>query len=90
LLRRRALVAKLLVGGTDTASVTVTARLRGRRLAAAVVNIAAGRRQTAVLPLRFGERRRLRSAGRARIVVQAVATDAAGRRALARGVMSPR
>jgi GH35 family endo-1,4-beta-xylanase len=86
-LRRRALVAKLLVGGTDTASVRVTARLRGRTLTAAVVNIAAGRRQTAVLPLRFRERRRLLRAGRARIVIRAVATDSAGRRAGARAAI---
>jgi len=84
LLRRRALVVKLLLGGTDTASVRVTARLRGRRLASAVVNIAAGRTQTAVVPLGFGERRRLRRARRGRIVIEAVATDAAGRSAKAR------
>jgi hypothetical protein len=78
-LRRRALVVKLQVGGTDTAAVKLTARLRGRRLASAVVNIAAGRRQTAVIPLGFKERRRLRRARGARLKLEAVATDASGR-----------
>lgn len=85
MLRRRALVVKLEVAGTDTAAVTVTARLRGRRLASAVVNIAAGKRQTAVIPLRFRERRRLRRARGARLTVEAVATDTAGRQAKAVG-----
>ena len=78
-LRRRALVVKLQVGGTDTAAVKLTARLRGRRLASAVVNIAAGKRQTAVIPLGYGERRRLRRARGARLKLEAVATDASGR-----------
>jgi GH35 family endo-1,4-beta-xylanase len=81
LLRRRALVVKLQVAGTDTATVQLTARLRGRKLATAVVNIAAGRRQTAVIPLGFRERRRLRRVRTARVVVEALATDATGRRA---------
>jgi endo-1,4-beta-xylanase len=80
-LRRRALVAKLQVTGTDTASVRLTARLRGRKLASAVVNVAAGRLQTAVIPLGFRERRRLRRVRSTRIAIEAVATDASGRRA---------
>jgi GH35 family endo-1,4-beta-xylanase len=83
-LRRRALVVKLQVAGTDTAEVQLTARLRGRKLAGAVLNIASGRLQTAVVPLGFAERRRLRRARNARLVIEAVATDATGRRAKAR------
>jgi hypothetical protein len=89
LLRRRALVVKLQVAGTDTATVQLTARLRGRKLATAVVNIAAGRRQTAVIPLGFGERRRLHRARTARLVVEALATDATGRRAKDRAATQP-
>ena len=81
LLRRRALVVKLQLGGTDTASVQLVARLRGRALAGAVVNIPAGSRQTAVIPLGFTERQRLRRARTARLVVEAVAHDPTGRRA---------
>jgi hypothetical protein len=83
-LRRRALVAKLQVAGTDTASVRLTARLRGRKLASAVVNVAAGRLQTAVIPLGFRERRRLRRVRSTRIAIEAVATDASGRQAASR------
>ena len=83
-LRRRALVVKLLVGGTDTAAVRLTARMRGRKLAGAVVNLAAGRTQTAVIPLGYSARQRLRRSAGTRIVVEAVATDPAGRRAKAR------
>jgi hypothetical protein len=83
-LRRRALVVKLQVSGTDTAAVQLTARLRGRKLAGAVVNIAAGRTQTAVIPLGYAARQRLRRATGARIVVEAVATDTTGRHAQAR------
>ncbi len=83
-LRRRALVVKLQLGGTDTASVRLIARLRGRKLAAAVVNIPAGSRQTAVIPLGYSERKRLRRARHGRVVVEAVATDVSGRRAKAR------
>ena len=79
-LRRRALVVKLQLGGADTASIRLTARVRGRVLARAVVNIAAERHQTAVIPLGFSARKRLRRAGTTRLVVEAVATDAAGRR----------
>jgi hypothetical protein len=82
-LRRRALIVKLRVTGTDTAAVKLTARLRGRRLATAVVNIAAGSTQTAVIPLRYSERRRLRHARHARIALEAVATDPSGRHAAA-------
>jgi hypothetical protein len=83
-LRRRALILKLQMGGSDTASVELTARLRGRKLARAVVNLAAGRTQTAVVPLGYSARQRLRRAAGGRIVVEAVATDPTGRRAKAR------
>jgi hypothetical protein len=79
-LLRRALVVKLRLGGADTASVQLVARLRGRVLARAVVNIPAGSGQTAVIPLGFPERKRLRRARSAHLVLEAVATDAAGRR----------
>jgi Glycosyl hydrolase family 10 len=81
LLRRRALVVKLQLRGTDTASVQLVAWLRGRVLARAVVNIPAGSRQTAVIPLGFTERKRLRRARTPHVVVEAVATDPTGRRA---------
>ena len=85
-LRRRALVVKLRLGGTDTASVQLVARLRGRVLARAVMNIPAESGQTAVIPLGFAERRRLRHARTAHLVVEAVATDATGRRAKDRAI----
>ena len=81
LLRRRALVVKLQLGGADTASVRLVVRLRGRVLSQAVVNIPSGSRQTAVIPLGFSERKRLRRSRNARLVVEAVATDASGRNA---------
>lgn len=80
-LHRRALVVKLHLGGTDTASVQLVARLRGRVLARAVVNIPAGSGQTAVIPLGLPARQRLRHARLAHIVVEVLATDATGRRA---------
>ena len=85
-LRRRALVVKLRLGGADTASVQLVARLRDRVLARTVVNIPAGSGQTAVIPLGFAERKRLRRARSAHVVLEAVATDPAGRRATARTV----
>ncbi len=89
LLRRRALVVVLGLSGSDTANVQLVARLRGRVLARAGVNIAAGSRQTAVIPLGYSARKRVRRARSARLVIEAIATDASGRRVKARTTRAP-
>ena len=89
LLRRRALVVALRLSGSDTASVQLVARLRGRALSRAVVNITAGSRQTAVIALGYSARKRVRRARSARLVIEAIATDATGRRAKARTTRAP-
>jgi endo-1,4-beta-xylanase len=81
LLRRRALVVALRLSGSDTASVQLVARLRGRVLSRAVVNITGGSRQTAVIPLGFSARRLVRRARTSRLLVDVTATDVQGRRA---------
>lgn len=83
LLRRRALFVTLGLSGAGSARVTLVARVRGRALGRAVIPILAGRAGPAAVPLSHRARQRLRRLGAARVAVEAVAVDPAGRRAKA-------
>jgi endo-1,4-beta-xylanase len=77
---RGALAVRLSVGGTPTALVELVARLRGRVIGHASVELAEGGTVSTRLALTASGRRQLRESGTARVVLVAVATDAEGRR----------
>lgn len=77
-LARRALVARLRIGGTDVARLRLVARVRGRVIARASTSVATGAEQSIALSLTRSGRHALRASPRA-VVLVASASDAAGR-----------
>ena len=78
-LARRALTAVLRVTGAETAQVQLVAKVRGRVVASATTNLEAGPQRPVRVSLTAAAGRRLRSAGRAYVVLTAIATTAEGR-----------
>jgi endo-1,4-beta-xylanase len=90
LLRRHGLGVVLKLSGAESARVQIVARLRGRilgRLDISEVAETGGR--TVIVPLGRAARRLLRQKADMRLVLVAVATDPAGRRAKDRSVIRP-
>jgi len=82
-LARRALIVLLRVRGAETARVQLVARVRGRAIGSATTDLDAGQRRPVRMSLTGPAGRRLRNAGRAYVVLTAVATPADGRRTAA-------
>jgi hypothetical protein len=82
-LARRALAAQLQVSGSESAGVDLVARVRSRVIGRTTLQLVGGEPHAVQISLTMQGSRRLRDAGRARVVLTAVATDAAGRRSSA-------
>jgi endo-1,4-beta-xylanase len=80
LLARRALAAVVRVGGSQGANVELVARVRQRVIGRATLRLAGGQAYRVRVPLTVAGTRRLRSLRRARLVLDAIATDGEGRR----------
>ena len=78
-LARRALTAVLRVTGAETARVQLVAKVRGRVVASATTDLEAGQQRPVRVSLTAAAGRRLRNAGRAYVVLTAIATAADGR-----------
>jgi endo-1,4-beta-xylanase len=79
-LRRRALAAVVRVGGAQTATVELVARIRGRAIGRARVQMGGDQPRVVRVSLSASGARRLRTLERGRVVLAAVATDSGGRR----------
>lgn len=88
-LQRRGMAARLRLAGAASAHVQLVARLRGRIVGRLDVEVAGTGRRTVIVPLGTAARRSLRRAANVRLVLEAVATDPAGRRAKDRSVTRP-
>jgi endo-1,4-beta-xylanase len=82
-LTRRALIVLLRVGGAETARVQLVARVRGRTIGGTTTDLAAGPRRPVRMSLTGSAGRRLRDAGRAHVVLTAIATAPDGRMTVA-------
>jgi hypothetical protein len=82
-LARRALAAQVQVSGSESAGVQLVARVRSRVIGRATLPLAGGQSHAVRISLTTVGGRRLRDAGRARVVLTAIATDADGRRSSA-------
>lgn len=89
-LARRALAARVQVSGSRSAGVDLVARVRGRVIGRATLQLAGGEPHPVQISLTAAGGRRLRNAGRARVVLTAVATDADGGHAIAVSRIRPR